>query len=232
MHLGCLLGLLCLSNASVLDLLNANPNYSNKCDCHGQEDQVSSSLLSQHDPCIKEDESDEKVNLWECLEQNHIAAKLNCTLPWLTDDKKPLCTKPAEYDSYYTQYYKVMDFDTDKVNKIGMCTPKCLRDEYSVKHFQTYEIGTQDSWTLILFFAKDRFHLRKQYYTYDFTTFLADFGGYLGLLLGSSIMGFYDALMELLQKLIGNSKKKSKVKTGQRSQPKRVHRSMKTNHKI
>ena len=189
-------------------------------------------LDTEEDPCIKQDEKDRKVNLWKCLEQNHIASKLNCTLPWLSDDKKSLCMKPEEYNSYHTLYYEVMDFDTDKVNKIGKCTPKCLRDEYSIRHFQTYETGTQDSWTLTLFFAKDRFHLRQQYYTYDFQQFLADFGGYLGLLLGTSIMGFYDTLMELLQKLIGNSKKKSKVKAGQRSQPKRAHRSMKTNHRI
>ena len=31
-----------------------------------------------------------------------------------------------------------------------------------------------------------------QYYTYDLKSFVADFGGYLGLLLGSSILTFYD----------------------------------------
>ena len=31
-----------------------------------------------------------------------------------------------------------------------------------------------------------------QYYTYDAKSFVADFGGFLGLLLGSSILTFYD----------------------------------------
>ena len=172
-------------------------------------------LDTEDDPCIKEDE---KVNLWECLEQNHIAAKLNCTLPWLSDDKKPLCTKPGEYNNYHSLYSKVMNFDTDQVNKVGKCSPKCLRDEYSLRHWQTYETGTEDAWTLAVFFAKDRFHLRQQYYTYDFSQFLADFGGYLGLLLGSSIMGFYDTFMVLFKKIFGNSRKESngcKFKPGQ-----------------
>ena len=193
-------------------------------------------LNTEDDPCIPQDDPDllKKVDLWNCLEQNHIASKLNCTLPWLSDDKKPPCTEPGEYNHYVTMYQEVINFDTDEVNKIGMCTPKCLRDEYSVRHFQTYESGQSDIWTLTLFFGKDRFQRRQQYYTYDFSQLLADFGGYLGLLLGSSIMGFYDTLMELLKKLFGNSKKErngNKVKPGQ-SQQKRVHRSMKTNHNI
>ena len=54
-------------------------------------------LNTEDDPCIPEEEKElvKKVNLWDCLEQNHIASKLNCTLPWRSDDKKPLCTEPG-----------------------------------------------------------------------------------------------------------------------------------------
>ena len=118
-------------------------------------------------------------------------------------------------------YQEVIEFDTDMINRVGGCTPKCLRDEYSVRHFQTSACTTMceddpDSWTVELFFGKDRFHLRQQYYTYDFPNLLADFGGYLGLLLGSSIMGFYDTLVDLVRKLFGKSKKDN-VKAAQRS---------------
>ena len=121
-----------------------------------------------------------------------------------------------------------MDYDTDKVNKDGKCTPKCLRDEYTISHFSNAEMG-HNYWRVRLFFGKDRFHMRTQYYTYDFSGFLADFGGYLGLLLGSSIMGCYDTLMDLLKKIFGKSKKDG---DGCKVKPKRVHRSMKNTFKL
>ena len=121
-------------------------------------------LDTEDDPCVTQKEKDEieKVDLWNCIEQNHIASKLNCTLPWLSDDKRPLCAEPGEYNAYNKLYQDVMDFDTDMVNKIGGCTPKCLRDEYSVRHYQTTTSGEPDSWTVNLYFGKDRFYQRQQ----------------------------------------------------------------------
>ena len=127
-------------------------------------------LNTEKDPCVPEEEKDraEKVNLWDCLQNNHIASKLNCTLPWLSSDKRyrdfPLCAEAGEYDNFFKLYEEIMDFDTDNIIKVK-CTPKCLRDEYSIRHFQTSE-GTSadhpDSWTVILFFGRDRFHFRQQ----------------------------------------------------------------------
>ena len=42
---------------------------------------------------------------------------------------------------------------------------------------------------------------RKQYLIYDMTHFTADFGGYLGLLLGGSLPSLYDKLKRWLKSL-------------------------------
>ena len=34
--------------------------------------------------------------------------------------------------------------------------------------------------------------MKEEYYTYDISNLIADFGGFLGLLLGYSILGLYD----------------------------------------
>ena len=39
-----------------------------------------------------------------------------------------------------------------------------------------------------------------QYVTYDTNAFIADFGGYLGLLLGQSIIAMYDMLVLYMDK--------------------------------
>ena len=43
----------------------------------------------------------------------------------------------------------------------------------------------------------------KEYLTYDHNDFVADFGGYLGLLLGHSVLTCYDWVVLLLERLRG-----------------------------
>ena len=44
-------------------------------------------------------------------------------------------------------------------------------------------------------------------YSYDTANIIADFGGYLGLMLGYSILGFYDNSLAVLSRLRTNWKK-------------------------
>ena len=46
--------------------------------------------------------------------------------------------------------------------------------------------------SLKLFYNTGLYHIREQYYTYGLNSFVADFGGYLGLLLGHSILSAFD----------------------------------------
>ena len=44
--------------------------------------------------------------------------------------------------------------------------------------------------------------IRKQYVIYDNNSFIADVGGFMGLLLGSSMLGLYNELESLLRKVL------------------------------
>ena len=45
----------------------------------------------------------------------------------------------------------------------------------------------------------DKFFIEEeQYYVYDFNSFFADVGGYMGLLLGSSLLSIYDEIGQWL----------------------------------
>ena len=46
--------------------------------------------------------------------------------------------------------------------------------------------------SLKLFYNTGLYHIKEQYYTYGLNSFVADFGGYLGLLLGHSILSAFD----------------------------------------
>ena len=44
-------------------------------------------------------------------------------------------------------------------------------------------------------------NVRKQYVIYDFNSFIADVGGFMGLLLGFSLLSIYDEIEGLIKKL-------------------------------
>ena len=48
----------------------------------------------------------------------------------------------------------------------------------------------------------------EHYIIYDVDSFFADIGGFMGLLLGSSILSVYMTLEELIRKFISKGKKK------------------------
>ena len=157
--------------------------------------------------CVNEEDENNngKVDIWICLE-NFIASQMNCTLPWLFKNgtmELPLCSKPDEYLTYLAAYEYLIYFDTDYITKTLNCTPSCKRVEYAIKPFKGAPQHNLDknAWVFEIFFGKDRFPIREQYYTYDFQNLLADFGGYLGLLLGYSLLGFYDMLAVLIERI-------------------------------
>ena len=51
-------------------------------------------------------------------------------------------------------------------------------------------------------FAGSTYTVKKQFLTYTFANFVADFGGYLGLLLGHSLLSLYDIGKEIVFKMI------------------------------
>ena len=48
--------------------------------------------------------------------------------------------------------------------------------------------------SIMIFFPSNRFTEKIYYYTYDLGSFIADVGGFMGLLLGHSALSCYDGL--------------------------------------
>ena len=180
-------------------------------------------LNQEKDPC-KDQAENIKNDIWSCLE-SHFASKLNCSLPWQSaknDRKLPVCSHPHEFMQYMETHEGILDFETDDITQTANCMPSCRRVEYSVKLFnklpgldpEVYQyLGVDNQFKnalqLDFFFGKDRFSKREQYYAYDMQNLVADFGGYLGLLLGYSLLALYDSMAHLLTKL-SNMWKKNK----------------------
>ena len=163
------------------------------------------------EPCISEE--DKVIDIWKCM-TDHMYSKINCTLPWVAEAKDKdvhLCSSPAEYDLYHATIMRGVYINTDYIEKAAKCTPGCKRTEYSAKLLYSMKDPTlSEKWRLSFVFMKDKFPVKEQFYIYGTANLIADFGGYLGLLLGYSLLGFYDSLMDFFEYMIKILKRRYK----------------------
>ena len=145
------------------------------------------------------------MDLWECM-TDYIYSKINCTLPWTKEAKNKginLCSSPKEYDLYSAGMKNAFYYRSAYIENTAKCIPSCKRIEYSVKLAYSDKDSTKpDEFTLHIYFPRDKFLVKKQFYIYSGSNLIADFGGYLGLLLGYSVLGFYDSLMDIIKYLL------------------------------
>ena len=150
-----------------------------------------------NNPCIS-DESNLTI-IGDCV-IDHVLSGLNCNLPWrIMKTNYPLCSSSDEYDHFWSKSRKAMDHNTYYVEKEAKCTPGCRRVEYSAKLQGSGKTKSTEEVELSFYFTKDKFLVKEQFFIYDTANLLADLGGYLGLLLGYSMLGFFDPLMDLIE---------------------------------
>ena len=102
--------------------------------------------------------------------------------------------------------------DGNKIYEMTGCLSSCEKDQYSITAEPIIREDAHNSWTspfacqvhFEFIMQESSYHLEEQYPLYDVASFLADIGGYMGLLLGSSLLGIYMSTEELLRKLCCN----------------------------
>ena len=165
-------------------------------------------INQEKEPCISE--SNKITNIWDCL-THHIYTRLNCTLPWVEKAQNGnihLCSSPEEYDLFQAIAIQSMNLDSEYIEKVAKCIPQCKRTEYSAKlRFSAAgDPSLAGKWLLRIYFGRDKFPVKEQFFIYGTANLIADFGGYLGLLLGYSLLGFYDTLVGFLVRVFKRCK--------------------------
>jgi hypothetical protein len=96
-------------------------------------------------------------------------------------------------DKHMTTHASLEATGEQQVFNMTGCMPSCYRKEFKSKILVDDEIPSdKDEIRLYLWYGSTKFERKTQYLTYDLSNFVADFGGYLGLLLGHSLLSFYD----------------------------------------
>ena len=151
---------------------------------------------------------DNSMNFTDCME-DFIGEQLNCRLPWAANTKVAYeeCKSQNNLESFRNLS---LDMDSEhikaKIEKKGCFKPNCKKTTWVKNQFSTKEgiAGTtSESLTYYINIPSTMKVLQKREVKIaDFGTFVADFGGYLGLFLGASVLSLTDAVIVNLSRVI------------------------------
>ena len=108
------------------------------------------------------------------------------------------CHDITEVVGWKAIWQNLVNMDEKELYEETGCMAKCQRKEWEIrKIFDDRSEANVSQIGMWMYYANGRYRIGSQLYTYDFNTYVADFGGYLGLLLGYSIVSFFDKAQEI-----------------------------------
>ena len=147
-----------------------------------------------------EDNSNKQTN---CLDKFY-AKKLGCTLPW-TDEKGDKCTGKDKFVEFKNLAMSIRESDIEKeLIDQGCIIPNCREQTWSIEAKEKYERpGNQTKTSIFYQFPHyTKVLVRNEIKLYTLSSFVADVGGFLGLLLGESMVSYVLLGTHWMKKLI------------------------------
>ena len=127
-----------------------------------------------------------------------ISQKINCSLPWSSFKIQGLkeCNTETDFDNYLI----ALDDLQDAFKEIGK---KCYYKSW--KLFPIIEQSMDGNGTTsiaceVIWSKEDSITIEKEAFVYTPAYFIGTFGGYLGLFLGGSILGYLDYIMSFFSR--------------------------------
>ena len=141
---------------------------------------------------------DEEMN--HCI-QHFIEKEIGCQLPWyLENTTLPKCTQAKQYRDFLSYYDKIASLNGFSIARKTECLPSCKINEFSMEVKNRIVMPDGGStYNGYFYYPSGRYKQKVYYYTYDFTSYIADIGGLVGLFLGFSMLSIYDGLKTTLK---------------------------------
>ena len=126
------------------------------------------------------------------------------------------CQDPSALKEWKAIWQKLVNMDEQELYKETGCMAKCRRKEWTISKIfnDKSDKKNESEIAMYMFYANGRYRMGRQYYTYDFNSYMSDSGGYLGLLLGYSIGSLFDMAQDLFTYLIKQQDNQVKVSSG------------------
>ena len=106
----------------------------------------------------------------------------------------------SENHTLFEKFLIVSGLDEREIFEKTGCTPGCSKSmiEISPEYHDNMIKKYNNEVRLLFYYNSGEYELGEEYYIYNWGSFVADIGGYLGLLLGSSILSMYHMITPLL----------------------------------
>ena len=131
-----------------------------------------------------EDNSNKMMN---CV-NNFYAKKLGCTLPWVRQNGVK-CTGKEKFEEFKNLSTKVIEAGIEKeLMEEGCLIPNCHQRTWTIDSTTTFE--SEEQKIVLNFPHYTKVLVRNEIKLYTFSSFIADIGGFLGLLLGESLVSY------------------------------------------
>ena len=131
----------------------------------------------------------------ECI-NTYYSKKLGCTLPWKIEFKETSqslkkCSGKEKFNEFINLSISILNSDVQKELKDEGCLDfNCIQRTWDIKHFDTRADQTNQTWFWYYVPHHSKVLIRKEVKLYTFTNFFAEVGGYLGLLVGESMVSY------------------------------------------
>ena len=168
----------------------------------GQQDVVK--RLKKLNFICNEDNSNRQT---DCL-NNYYASKLNCVLPWVrTNNPEPadLCDGKDKFEEFRNLSMSIGEIEaTNELYERGCLVPNCRQKSWNIKTSKKLKNPYNYTFPLFIFSEETKVLLRNEIELYTVSSFFADIGGYLGLLLGESLVSYFLLAVSWLQKFFSS----------------------------
>ena len=142
----------------------------------------------------------------ECLNE-YYASKLNCTLPWVAS-KRPQnrveCKGRDKFIEFKNLSLSIGNSEViGELKKRGCLIPNCKQTTWKIQSGQQKKSHGHNKTELLLSFPhSSKVLIRNEINLYTVSSFFADFGGYMGLLLGESLISYFLLIIQWLKKIV------------------------------
>ena len=158
------------------------------------------------EPCT---DDSQKHNTTACIAE-FIEDKMGCSvnIQGIKSIKRAPCKSKAQFNEFIAISNELQHADSSYIYNLTRCLSSCEKDRFDVVLTDQTEWTRDSKWakwgwntfTLYISMHDSTYVEEKEYIIYDSDTFIADVGGYMGLLLGSSIIGLLDEVEGLLRR--------------------------------
>ena len=164
-----------------------------------------SEIAALDKPSQRCDSSLDEPSISKCVEEIFVENVLNCSHRRLMSNLRlGVCDDrilgSSKQNDSYSIFNKLNEMDEREIFEITGCMPGCSKSKFEIT--TRYENNKHDNGKnvadLRFVYPQGEYDLVEEYYIYNWSSFIADVGGYLGLLLGYSVLSMYQTITQWL----------------------------------